>query len=232
MKNLSIVEQIVRVSIFGALLLSACSAGVLLSSTSVPDATPVLPQVSSSPQPVQPQAVPSAAQENPAAPAKPAASHTGIPADSKGIGTLAVPGSGPVSGEAFPPREMTEEPSADLMGGGLNMPFVIQWHQEGGIAGVCQDVFVFSDGNAFAISCKGGQQVNLGKTRLSEEQLTQVKNWASQYKSFKYERSNPGVPDAMTVRLVFSGSGIQDAPETVYTDMQRLSYNALQAIRK
>ena len=48
---------------------------------------------------------------------------------------------------------------------------VMTWHHEGGIAGVCNDLFVYASGMAYATSCRGGQAGNLGTAFLNPDQL-------------------------------------------------------------
>jgi hypothetical protein len=47
--------------------------------------------------------------------------------------------------------------------------------------------------------------------RLKPEQLEQLYAWVDQYETFEYEQKDPAVADAMTIRLVFSGSGDEKA---------------------
>ena len=84
---------------------------------------------------------------------------------------------------------------------------VFAWHQEGGIAGLCSDVTLYTTGWYFATSCKGAQPEDLGHFRLTAEQLAQVYEWVDQYAGFEYEFTDPAVADAMTTRMVFSGKG-------------------------
>ncbi len=88
----------------------------------------------------------------------------------------------------------------------------LAWHREGGIAGFCNDLTVYTTGVAYATSCKGQQASNLGKVYLSAEQLQQVFGWVDSFKNYELNQSDAAVADSMTIRLIFNGSN--DAPIT------------------
>jgi len=90
---------------------------------------------------------------------------------------------------------------------------VIVWHVEGGIAGFCDTIEIYSDGLAVASRCGDTGTVEVGRTYLSEDQFTQLRGWQERFESFDYEQSDPAVADAMTVRLVFSGLGTGTASQ-------------------
>lgn len=96
---------------------------------------------------------------------------------------------------------------------GASWGLAFAWHREGGIAGFCDDLTVYVTGRVYASSCKGSEPQNLGQARLNAEQLAQLYTWVDTFQGFEVEQSDPAVADAMTVRLVFSGSGEQPASE-------------------
>ncbi len=83
----------------------------------------------------------------------------------------------------------------------------IGWHREGGIAGFCNDLAVYVTGVAYATSCKNQQAANLGKVYLSTDELTQLYAWTDSLKNTEYNHTDPATADAMTIRMVFNGSG-------------------------
>jgi hypothetical protein len=95
--------------------------------------------------------------------------------------------------------------------GGASWGFVLSWHREGGIAGFCDDLSVYVTGEVYAASCRGEQPQNLGKGRLSGEQLAQLYAWVDRLGTFEIEQRDPAQADAMTIRVLFTGAGSRQA---------------------
>jgi hypothetical protein len=84
---------------------------------------------------------------------------------------------------------------------------ILFWRRVGGIAGFCDELHISLTGDAQAYSCKGGPLVESGKTKLTEEELTQLKDWASQLAPADIVQDDPATADMMSIRLILSGSG-------------------------
>lgn len=140
----------------------------------------------------------------------------------------------PPGGETVPPEGGGARGTLPPEGGMVNLEgtYAITWHQEGGIAGVCLDVTVAADGTATAISCKGGNIVELGRTHLTDDQMNTLNAWVKQYRNYQFEHKDNAVADAMTVRLSFIGTGDQEVPQAVSIEMQRMAADLLKIIRK
>lgn len=115
---------------------------------------------------------------------------------------------------------------------GASYGLAFSWHREGGIAGFCNDLTVYVTGEAYATSCEGGQPQDIGSRRLTADELEQVFGWIDSLNGFEFEQTDPATADAMTIRLVFSGAGEQEATEAdqqaildyaarLYTEMQQ-----------
>ncbi len=98
------------------------------------------------------------------------------------------------------------------------------WHREGGIAGFCDDLSIYTTGVAYATSCKGQSANNLGKVYLSTDQLQQLYDWVDSFKNFELNQSDAAVADGMTTRLVFNGSS--DATVTEQARLAMLAFAA------
>ena len=81
------------------------------------------------------------------------------------------------------------------------------WHREGGVAGFCNDLSVYTSGAMFATDCKNGKAHDLGQAWLDSTQLTQLYQWLDRLTRFEYAPQSQATTDAMTIRLVFSGQG-------------------------
>ena len=93
------------------------------------------------------------------------------------------------------------------------------WHREGGIAGFCDDLGVYLDGEVIASSCKNTPLKNGGHITLSADQLAQLYAWTDSLQYFDFTQANdPGVSDAMSIVLSFNGSG-----KTLATDADKLA---------
>jgi hypothetical protein len=97
---------------------------------------------------------------------------------------------------------------------------VMVWHREGGIAGFCDDLVVYSSGWAYSSSCKAGASERENGTRLSGEQLDQLYTWVDAYQSFEVVQDDPpGAADAMAITFAFTGTGDSDVPANVQEEM-------------
>ena len=100
--------------------------------------------------------------------------------------------------------------------GGQNAGLVMTWHRSGGIAGLCNDLNVYSSGMAYASSCRGAQGGNLGTAFLSPDELKQLYNWVDSYGRFAIDRNPPpGTADGFSMTLSFMGSGKKAATTLV-----------------
>jgi hypothetical protein len=88
---------------------------------------------------------------------------------------------------------------------------VLEWQREGGIAGFCDTLQVSAGGFAVGQSCKSDTRVGL--FFLSPEELEQVYAWRENLMPVELEQKDDAVADAMTIRLSFSGNGLQTASE-------------------
>jgi hypothetical protein len=107
--------------------------------------------------------------------------------------------------------------------GGASWGLAFAWHREGGIAGFCDDLAVYVTGEVFATSCKSGQPDDLGRGYLTAAQLGQVYAWLDSLTTFELEHTDPATADAMTVRLVFSGTGSAEPTEADQQAIQDLA---------
>lgn len=98
-------------------------------------------------------------------------------------------------------------------GGFAPQPPAINWHREGGIAGFCDDLGLYANGNVYARSCRTGPLHNSVHARLTGDRLAQLESWVNSLGSFEVERSTGAVADAMTVRLTFQGTGTGEASQ-------------------
>jgi hypothetical protein len=108
-----------------------------------------------------------------------------------------------------------------------NWGMIFTYHREGGIAGFCDDVTVTVTGVAHATSCAGNEPQELGRVRLDANQLATAFNWVDTLQSFEYEHTDPATADAMTIRIVFSGTGNTEATEEDRKAMEALAVEAL-----
>lgn len=107
-------------------------------------------------------------------------------------------------------------PESDLLNSS-EQGLVFTWSRSGGIAGFCDRLMVFAEGQVLASSCKSGEANTAG--RLTAEELATVNDWARRYGSFTFEQKDPATSDAMTIDLAFTGSGKDTAPADLQAEM-------------
>jgi hypothetical protein len=101
------------------------------------------------------------------------------------------------------------------------------WRKESSMFGACHDISVYLSGEAFATSCQGGQVQNLGRLRLTSDQLRTIYSWIDNLKNFEQEQTDVTLQGNTTTRLVFSGAGQTTPTEG---DQQAISDQAMQLL--
>jgi hypothetical protein len=94
--------------------------------------------------------------------------------------------------------EPTAEPTAES-----GPRVVLTWQRDGGIAGFCDRLTVWSDGQVKAGTCRGVEM----QRNLTTAQLAQLETWLGALKPLEFEESDPAVSDAMTIRVMLAGRG-------------------------
>ncbi len=87
---------------------------------------------------------------------------------------------------------------------------VITYHREGGIAGFCDDVIIYSAGTAKITSCKTTKAAEI---TLPSDQMDTISQWLNKFQGFNYSHTDPATADAMTINLKFSGNGQSQASD-------------------
>ena len=104
---------------------------------------------------------------------------------------------------------------------------ILTWHRDGGIAGFCDEVTVYASGKAHIISCKLSNPTDV---MLSPDQLSQLIDWKTSLKGFTYSHKDDAVADAMSVNLVFAGTGSKEGTDVEFQEISSfVSSIAIQA---
>jgi hypothetical protein len=104
---------------------------------------------------------------------------------------------------------------------------VLSYHREGGIAGFCDDVTVFANGEVTVASCASDPPQAVGSTTLSEAQMRMLEQWVNELASFDDEQTDPAVADVMTINIAFQGNGEREATEEELQAMQLFAQELL-----
>jgi len=83
----------------------------------------------------------------------------------------------------------------------------LAWSRQGGIAGFCDDLYVYMDGQVGAGDCRMGAAIASRTSRLDADELDVLYGLIDRLPSVQVSRGDPAVADAMFVNLVFSGRG-------------------------
>lgn len=90
------------------------------------------------------------------------------------------------------------------------------WHREGGIGGLCDEVTVYLTGLTYISKSTGLNH----QMYLNSSQMEQVYSWVNTLKSIDYSHTDPDITDPITIRLALIGNGNRDANQT---DIQAIS---------
>ncbi|MGE5073731.1 MAG: hypothetical protein ACM3MF_09905 [Anaerolineae bacterium] len=89
----------------------------------------------------------------------------------------------------------------------------LDWKQEGGIAGLCQNLTVFPSGEIYAMDCRAGGDGRMAV--LTVAQRTQLYAWMDKLTTSTIDLSDPqGAADAMTRSADLFGHGTQPASDS------------------
>jgi hypothetical protein len=102
------------------------------------------------------------------------------------------------------------------------------WHREGGIAGFCDDLYIYFSGEAYGSSCKNGDLYPAGT--LTADELSQLETWIKTFGPAALQIKDPAVADAMTTTLTFSGHGTRqpgEADQTAILNWAQAVYDRL-----
>ncbi|HUF37533.1 MAG TPA: SH3 domain-containing protein [Anaerolineales bacterium] len=137
-----------------------------------------------------------------------------------GLAALAACGSGGVSDLPTP----TPGPAT----------IVLQWFRTGGIAGFCDEMTITTDGLALLADCRDPSLAAAGRRPVPADLWNQLQSWAENIDAYTDVQTDGEVADAMTVTIVFNGTGfgsaededkeaLQGFTEQLYTNVTRLA---------
>ncbi len=86
---------------------------------------------------------------------------------------------------------------------------LLHWTRVGGVAGFCNDLTVYQNGEVRAINCPGGVVRQVIHTQLPPGQFQLLQSWVNQYNSLSLQRTAPATVDNLVINLRFRGSGSQ-----------------------
>ncbi|MCU0507602.1 MAG: hypothetical protein MUC34_04220 [Anaerolineae bacterium] len=144
-------------------------------------------------------------------------------------GKVTFVGKGPVEATAVEQRMVAEWANAVAQEAqeGAAAGYGMGWLRQGGIAGFCDEVSVDASGHATLRSCKNETVAPTWK-RLTTDELTKFYGWLDRLGAAEAEVKDPATADAMTVSLVFSGRGTQQAVEADTSAMMQFGAELLQ----
>lgn len=80
----------------------------------------------------------------------------------------------------------------------------VTWRREGGIAGFCDEMQIFTNGEVKTRSCRGNAEKTV---KLSSEDLNRLNTWRKRFGNFDIDSNQRGVADGLNVVLSLKGSG-------------------------
>ncbi len=137
-------------------------------------------------------------------------------------GKITLQGSGNTSAPPEIARQMAEWAQAQwkiAVSGraGAAWDLVFTFARYGGIAGFCDELNVYTDGNVAIRDCKGRE----AHFDLSAEQLQQMYRWLDTFAPFEFRYADPpNVADGMTITWTFHGRGTQAVDAATQEQMQ------------
>jgi hypothetical protein len=81
------------------------------------------------------------------------------------------------------------------------------WQRNGGIAGFCDSLSAYRDGEVFVTSCKNDTLKNNGKVTMDPERLSQMYQWLDNFEPFELNSTDNATVDSMSTKMSFFGTG-------------------------
>jgi hypothetical protein len=100
--------------------------------------------------------------------------------------------------------EQTQKPAGD--------DAVLSWSMSGGIAGFCDELFIWPDGRIRRTTCKFGGKEKSGK--LGKDDAARVADWVKKFGRITISSSDPAVNDALSTTLKLRGTGSERPSES------------------
>ena len=127
-------------------------------------------------------------------------------------GSLAFFGAGPAVATPAEQRMMAEWAQAAVRRSETGrddaaLGLALTWHREGGFAGFCDDLAVYTSGYGLPSTCQTEPPATLGQRWLAAGETHQLFAWIDDLASFEYGQKDPATADAMTLQLAFNGAG-------------------------
>jgi hypothetical protein len=108
-------------------------------------------------------------------------------------------------------------PAAGFLGNAAQDEPLLVWMQSGGIAGLCDELKVWQNGEFRATSCRPNGASNTGT--LSKKDSAQIEQWRKSLHVVKVENRDSGIADGMSVSLNFRGVGQRQASDAELRSM-------------
>ncbi len=109
------------------------------------------------------------------------------------------------------------------------------WKREGGIAGFCDTMTVFSSGEVYTSQCKPQPEGRMGTfaNLLSSSEQEQFMDWMAQLGEAHLDASDPaGVADQMKVTLDLFGTGTKQTTKSDQQALFEFAQNLYQKVSK
>lgn len=139
-------------------------------------------------------------------------------------GTLSFQGQGDTEATGVEQRQIAEwarltavEASSGQQS--VELGLAMLWRREGGVAGFCDDLLIYSTGQVRSYSCGGDAIEPTGEGRLSAEELEQLYEWLDTFQQTMVEEIDDAEADAMTIQMLLVGRGMEEATDEQKQDM-------------
>jgi hypothetical protein len=93
----------------------------------------------------------------------------------------------------------------------------LSWQREGGLAGFCDEMVIFTSGEGSISSCRENEERR--SFRLDETQMTQMQAWIERYGLVMVVDGEPVTADGMEIRFTLNGSGSDTPDDAVEAEM-------------
>lgn len=148
-------------------------------------------------------------------------------------GTVTLRGSGqtqPTPAEQRAIAEWARSTATETGDGGFGTTgsgVLLTWERQGGIAGLCDRLDIYASGIARATSCKRGAPATAAAggrlIYLTPSQLEMLYHMTDTFQQFEVRTGERFKPDAMSIHLVFNGTGSQAVASTDQEAIQALA---------
>lgn len=106
----------------------------------------------------------------------------------------------------------------------VELGLAMLWRREGGVAGFCDDLLIYSTGQVRSYTCGGETIEPTGQGRLTTDELALLYEWLDTFPQTMVEQTDDAEADAMTLQMLLVGRNPQAEQATEEQQQEMMAF--------